>query len=282
MTLICGKTLSKKILQQVTQDTQTLTAQGKQPGIAVVIVGEDPASQSYVNSKIKKATAAGMKSVKHALPEITSQDHLLTLIDQLNQDKTIHGVLVQLPLPKHLNEDIITQAIAVQKDVDGFHLQNMGGLFSGVGGVAPCTPSGCMHMIETVHGVDLSGKNAVVIGRSNIVGMPMAGMLIRANATVSVIHSRTPTETMNALLHTADIVVVAVGQPHFINGEHLKPGCTVIDVGINRLPNGKLTGDVDFASARQVAGAITPVPGGVGLMTVAMLLRNTVQACKKS
>lgn len=282
MTLICGKTLSQNLLQQVADDTQTLITRGVTPGIAVVIVGDDPASQSYVNSKIKRATTAGMHSVKHALPAHTSQADVLSLIDTLNNDPAIHGILVQLPLPKHLDENTITQAITVAKDVDGFHLNNVGGLFTGVGGIAPCTPAGCMTMINSVHGADLSGKNAVVVGRSNIVGMPMAGMLIRANATVSVVHSRTDKPTLKTLLKNADIVVVAVGIPHFIGGADIQDGCTVIDVGINRLPDGSLTGDVDFATAEPVAGAITPVPGGVGLMTVATLLQNTVKCAEQT
>ena len=281
-TIIDGKVLSAGVLDAVAVDTADLIARGITPGIAVVIVGNNPASETYVNSKIKRATGAGMHSVKHALPDDVSQDELLSLIDDLNNDNAIHGVLVQLPLPKHLDEDIISQAIVPYKDVDCFHLNNVGGVFTGIGSVAPCTPAGCMVMIETVHGADLSGLNAVVIGRSNIVGMPMAGLLIRAHATVSVIHSRTDKQSLKSLLKNADIVVVAVGMPNFVQADWLKSGCTVIDVGINRLDSGKLTGDVDFAGARDVAGAITPVPGGVGLMTVAMLLRNTVNQAQKA
>ena len=205
----------------------------------------------------------------------------MSLIDELNHDDSIHGILVQLPLPKHLEENIITQSILPEKDVDGFHLKNIGGLFTGVGGIQPCTPAGCMTMIEGIHGRDLSGKNAVVIGRSNIVGMPMSGLLTRANATTTIVHSRTDKNSLKSLLKNADIVVAAVGIPNFVQAEWIKDGATIIDVGINRLSNGKLTGDVDFETVKNIAGAITPVPGGVGLMTVAMLLRNTVNQAQK-
>ncbi|MGU3574519.1 bifunctional methylenetetrahydrofolate dehydrogenase/methenyltetrahydrofolate cyclohydrolase FolD [Brucellaceae bacterium C25G] len=287
--LIDGKLLAEDVIATVKSETEKLVAQTKLvPGIAVVIVGEDPASQVYVASKGRKAQECGFHSVQHTLAETTSEQELLTLIDTLNNDPAIHGILVQLPLPKHINESLVIQAINPDKDVDGFHYINVGKLGAGDAASAfvPCTPAGAMIMIERQHGHDLSGLTAVVIGRSNIVGKPMFNLLLSANATVTVAHSRT--KNLEELARTADILVAAVGRPHMVKGDWVKPGATVIDVGINRIPapekgEGKtrLVGDVDFESAEKVAGAITPVPGGVGPMTIAMLMANTlVAACR--
>jgi methylenetetrahydrofolate dehydrogenase (NADP+)/methenyltetrahydrofolate cyclohydrolase len=274
----------------VKRETEKLvSATGVVPGIAVVIVGEDPASQVYVASKGKKAKECGFVSVQHDLTEDASEQELLDLIDSLNNDPAIHGILVQLPLPKHIDSGRVIQTISPEKDVDGFHFINVGKLGTGEVDTAfvPCTPAGAMIMIERVHGRDLSGLNAVVIGRSNIVGKPMFNLLLAANATVTVAHSRT--KDLPAIARTADILVAAVGRPQMVKGDWVKPGATVIDVGINRIPapekgEGKtrLVGDVDFADAEKVAGAITPVPGGVGPMTIAMLMANTLTAACRS
>jgi methylenetetrahydrofolate dehydrogenase (NADP+)/methenyltetrahydrofolate cyclohydrolase len=260
---------------------------GTKPGIAVVIVGEDPASQVYVASKSRTAKECGFLSVQHTLPADTSESGLLKLIGDLNADAAIHGILVQLPLPAHIDAGKVIQAIAPEKDVDGFHFINVGKLGTGELETAfvPCTPSGSMLLIERVRGKDLSGLNAVVLGRSNIVGKPMANLLLAANCTVTIAHSRT--RDLPALARTADILVAAVGRPEMVKGNWVKPGATVIDVGINRVPAAepgktRLVGDVDFDAAKQVAGAITPVPGGVGPMTIACLLRNTlIAACRQ-
>lgn len=287
--VIDGKLLAEDVVAAVKAATSDLlNTTGTKPGIAVVIVGEDPASQVYVASKGRKARECGFHSVQHTLTEDTSEADLLDLIDSLNNDPAIHGILVQLPLPKHIDEGRVIQTIAPDKDVDGFHYINVGKL--GTGAVdstfVPCTPAGSMIMIERQLGRDLSGLNAVVIGRSNIVGKPMANLLLAANATVTVAHSRT--KDLPALARTADILVAAVGRPQMVKGDWIKPGATVIDVGINRIDapekgEGKtsLVGDVDYAEAAKVAGAITPVPGGVGPMTIAMLMANTlVAACR--
>lgn len=289
--LIDGKQLAEDVISTVKSETTKLVdATGTIPGIAVVIVGEDPASQVYVASKGRKAKECGFHSVQHNLPETASEAELLALIDTLNRDEAIHGILVQLPLPKHIDEGLVIQTIAPEKDVDGFHFINVGKLGTGEVDTAfvPCTPAGSMIMIERVHGRDLSGLNAVVIGRSNIVGKPMFNLLLAANATVTVAHSRT--KDLPALARNADILVAAVGRPQMVKADWIKPGATVIDVGINRIPapekgEGKtrLVGDVDFAEAEKVAGAITPVPGGVGPMTIAMLMANTLTAaCRKA
>lgn len=288
--LIDGKKLAEDVVSTVKRETEKLVAAtGVVPGIAVVIVGEDPASQVYVTSKGKKAKECGFLSVQHDLPEDASEQELLDLIDSLNNDPAIHGILVQLPLPKHIDSGRVIQTIAPEKDVDGFHFINVGKLGTGEVDTAfvPCTPAGAMIMIERVHGRDLSGLNAVVIGRSNIVGKPMFNLLLAANATVTVAHSRT--KDLPAIARTADILVAAVGRPQMVKGDWVKPGATVIDVGINRIPapekgEGKtrLVGDVDFADAEKVAGAITPVPGGVGPMTIAMLMANTLTAACRS
>ena len=287
--LIDGKLLAEDVISTVKSETEKLIAATKvTPGIAVVIVGEDPASQVYVASKGRKAKECGFHSVQHTLAETATEQQLLALIDELNNDPAIHGILVQLPLPKHIDESLVIQAINPDKDVDGFHYINVGKLGAGDAASAfvPCTPAGAMIMIERQHGHDLSGLTAVVIGRSNIVGKPMFNLLLSANATVTVAHSRT--KNLEDLARSADILVAAVGRPKMVKGDWVKPGATVIDVGINRIPapekgEGKtrLVGDVDFDSAEKIAGAITPVPGGVGPMTIAMLMANTlVAACR--
>ena len=247
-------------------------ATGRAPGLAVVLVGEDPASNVYVRSKGKATREAGMESFEHRLPDTATQDDLVTLVDRLNADPAVDGILVQLPLPRHIDEAAIITRIDPAKDVDGFSPVNAGRLAIGIKGFVPCTPLGCLKLLQAELG-DLSGKTAVVIGRSNIVGKPMAQLLIGASCTVTVAHSRT--RDLPGVVRGADIVVAAVGRPQIIKGDWLKPGATVIDVGINRTEAG-LVGDVDFASARDVAGAITPVPGGVGPMTIACLIRNTL------
>ncbi len=251
---------------------------GRAPGLAVVLVGEDPASAVYVRSKGKQTREAGMESFEHKLGADTTQATLIALVDKLNADPEVDGILVQLPLPKHIDEQAVLTRIDPDKDVDGFHPVNAGRLATGLHGFVPCTPLGCLMLLEDRLG-DLSGLDAVVIGRSNIVGKPMAALLTRASATVTLVHSRT--RNLPHYLKHADIVVAAVGRAHFVKGEWLKPGATVIDVGINRTDAG-LVGDVDFDSAASVAGAITPVPGGVGPMTIACLLRNTLVAAHRN
>ena len=282
--IIDGKQVAEDVVQTVKRLTADLVAAGHpSPGLAVVIVGEDPASQVYVASKGKKAKECGFKSLQHTLPADTSEADLLKLIGDLNADASIDGILVQLPLPGHIDSGKVIQTIAPEKDVDGFHFINVGKLGTGELKTAfvPCTPAGSMLLIERVRGKDLSGLNAVVVGRSNIVGKLMANLLLAANCTVTIAHSRT--RDLPALARTADILVAAVGRPEMIKGDWVKPGATVIDVGINRVPapekgEGKtrLVGDVAFAEASQNAGAITPVPGGVGPMTIALLMANTL------
>jgi methylenetetrahydrofolate dehydrogenase (NADP+)/methenyltetrahydrofolate cyclohydrolase len=282
--LIDGKNVAADVVSKVKAMTADLTSKGgTKPGLAVVIVGEDPASQVYVASKSRTAKECGFVSVQHTLPAETSEAELLKIIGDLNADAGIHGILVQLPLPAHIDAGKVIQTIAPEKDVDGFHFINVGKLGTGELETAfvPCTPAGSMLLIERVRGKDLSGLNAVVLGRSNIVGKPMANLLLAANCTVTIAHSRT--KDLPALARTADILVAAVGRPQMVKGDWVKPGATVIDVGINRIPapekgEGKmrLVGDVAFAEAEKVAGAITPVPGGVGPMTIAMLMANTL------
>lgn len=279
--IIDGKAFAAKVRGQVAEHvTRIKEENGITPGLAVVLVGEDPASQVYVRSKGKQTVEAGMNSYEHKLDADTSQDDLLKLIADLNADKDVHGILVQLPLPKHLNEDLVINSIAPEKDVDGFHISNVGLLGTGQKSMVPCTPLGCLMMLRDYHG-SLSGMNAVVIGRSNIVGKPMAQLLLGDSCTVTIAHSRT--KDLPAVVRGADIVVAAVGRPEMVPGDWVKPGATVIDVGINRIdkPEGgtRLVGDVDYASCAEIAGAITPVPGGVGPMTIACLLANTVTAC---
>jgi methylenetetrahydrofolate dehydrogenase (NADP+)/methenyltetrahydrofolate cyclohydrolase len=277
-TIIDGKAFAATLREKVAAMVPAFeVAAGRKPGLTVVIVGEDPASQVYVRSKGKATEAAGMLSTTHRLPETVSQDALLALVGQLNADPTVDGILVQLPLPKHIDERTVIATIDPDKDVDGFHVVNVGRLAVGQDGFVPCTPLGCALLLEDRLG-DLSGLNAVVAGRSNIVGKPMAQLLIARNCTVTVAHSRT--KDLPDVCRRADILVAAVGRPEMIKRDWIKPGATVIDVGINRVDNGeggtKLVGDVDFADAQDVAGAITPVPGGVGPMTIAVLLRNTL------
>ncbi|MBT8077340.1 MAG: bifunctional methylenetetrahydrofolate dehydrogenase/methenyltetrahydrofolate cyclohydrolase FolD [Gammaproteobacteria bacterium] len=289
-TLIDGKAIAAELSETIKATTAAMLAeQGVKPGLAVVIVGEDPASQVYVRNKKRTADACGFHSVQHSLEAGTSQDNVMQLIDELNRDPAIHGILVQLPLPKHLDEQRITQSIAPEKDVDGFHFLNIGKLTAGQTDDAfvPCTPAGCMLMIERQLGDDLSGKNAVIIGRSNIVGKPMASLLLKANATVTICHSRT--QDLPAVARTADILVAAVGRPNMVKGDWVKPGAVVIDVGINRIEveidgekKSRLTGDVDFSEASEVASAITPVPGGVGPMTIVMLMANTLESARRA
>jgi methylenetetrahydrofolate dehydrogenase (NADP+)/methenyltetrahydrofolate cyclohydrolase len=280
---IDGKAKAAELSEKITAETTALLRDhGIKPGLAVVIIGEDPASQVYVRNKKRTAEACGFKSVQHTLPADVSEQDLLDLVTSLNDDDTIHGILVQLPLPGHLDEQRITQSISPAKDVDGFHYINIGKLTAGdtADAFVPCTPAGCMLMIEDHLGADLSGLSAVVVGRSNIVGKPMA-----AHATVTICHSRTP--DLPAVVRGADIVIAAVGRPNMIGGGWIKPGAVVIDVGINRVEvtvdgetKNKLTGDVNYDEAVEVAKAITPVPGGVGPMTITMLMANTLRSAK--
>ena len=277
---IDGKAFAQSLRERVGEVVSRLQHDhGLTPGLAVVLVGEDPASQVYVRNKGKQTVEAGMKSLEHKLPDTTSETELLGLIDQLNADSDVHGILVQLPLPDQIDSHAVINAINPDKDVDGFHLINVGRLSTGASGLVPCTPLGCLMLLKDELG-DLSGKNAVVVGRSNIVGKPMAALMLAESCTVTIAHSRT--QDLAEVCLEADILVAAVGRPEMIPGDWVKPGATVIDVGINRIEGeeGKtrLVGDVDYASAEAVAGAITPVPGGVGPMTIACLLRNTVQA----
>ncbi len=283
-TVIDGKAFAAKVREEVAAGVAALKqAHGITPGLAVVLVGEDPASQVYVRSKGKQTVECGMQSFEHKLPDTTPEADLLALIDQLNADPAVHGILVQLPLPGHVDEAKVINAIDPAKDVDGFHILNVGLLGTGQKAMVPCTPLGCLMMLREQLG-SLSGKNAVVLGRSNIVGKPMAQLLLGDSCTVTIAHSRT--QDLPALCRSADILVAAVGRPQMVPGDWIKPGATVIDVGINRIPapekgEGKtrLVGDVDYDSAAEVAGAITPVPGGVGPMTIACLLANTLTAC---
>jgi methylenetetrahydrofolate dehydrogenase (NADP+)/methenyltetrahydrofolate cyclohydrolase len=282
-TIIDGKAFAAKVRAQVAEHVARLKEeQGITPGLAVVLVGEDPASQVYVRSKGKQTVEVGMNSYEHKLDADTSEADLLALIDKLNTDPAVHGILVQLPLPGHLNSDLVINAIDPAKDVDGFHISNVGLLGTGQKSMVPCTPLGCLMMLRDHHG-SLSGMNAVVVGRSNIVGKPMAQLLLGDSCTVTSAHSRT--KDLGDVCRGADILVAAVGRPEMIPGDWVKPGATVIDVGINRIQHPenpektKLVGDVHFDGAAAVAGAITPVPGGVGPMTIACLLANTLTAC---
>ncbi len=282
-TIIDGKAFAAGLRGDIARKVEIIKQDhGLTPGLAVVLVGEDPASQVYVRSKGKQTVEAGMNSFEFKLDVDTSEADLLKLIDELNGRDDVHGILVQLPLPKHINEEAVINSIAVEKDVDGFHLSNVGKLSIGAEGIVPCTPLGCIMMLRDQLG-DMSGMNAVVVGRSNIVGKPMAALLLAESCTVTITHSRT--KDLPAVCREADIVVAAVGRPEMVTGDWIKPGATVIDVGINRIEkedgSTKLVGDVDFESAEKVASAITPVPGGVGPMTIACLLFNTLQqACR--
>ncbi|PKO90389.1 MAG: bifunctional methylenetetrahydrofolate dehydrogenase/methenyltetrahydrofolate cyclohydrolase FolD [Betaproteobacteria bacterium HGW-Betaproteobacteria-12] len=276
--IIDGKALAEELRQSFKARVEALTAKGHQPGLVVILVGEDPASQVYVKNKVNGCLAIGMHSEKITYDKTVDQETVLAKIAELNADPRIHGILVQLPLPKHFNEEKVLEAIATDKDVDGFHAENVGALAQGNPRFIPCTPYGVMKMFEKGD-VDLTGKEAVVIGRSNIVGKPMALLLINAGATVTVCNSRT--KDLAGHTRRADILVAAVGKPKFVTADMVKPGAVVIDVGINRLPDGKLCGDVDFAGCSEVAGQITPVPGGVGPMTITMLLANTIEAAER-
>lgn len=276
--IIEGKKISELIREEIKAETELLAGKGIVPGLAVVLVGEDPASKVYVGSKEKACQQLGFYSEVHRLPAETTETELLALIDKLNNQATINGILVQLPLPKHINEKAVLDAISVEKDVDGFHPQSVGNLVIGDDSLLPCTPAGVIELIKR-SGVDIAGKHAVVIGRSNIVGKPVAMLLLRENATVTICHSRTA--NMEEIAKQADILVVAIGKPKAIGRSFVKPGAVVIDVGINRLPDGKLAGDVDYEDCLDAAGYITPVPGGVGPMTITMLMKNTITAAKR-
>ncbi|WP_426229059.1 bifunctional methylenetetrahydrofolate dehydrogenase/methenyltetrahydrofolate cyclohydrolase FolD [Pararhizobium sp. DWP3-4] len=285
-TVIDGREVAASVIDAVKTASQALTEQtGVKTGLAVVIVGNDPASHAYVSSKSKMAKECGFTSVQHTLPEETTQEELAALVQTLNKDETLHGILVQLPLPKHFNSEAIIQSILPEKDVDGLHVVNAGKLATGDldGGLVSCTPAGAMVFVKRTHGEDLSGLNAVVIGRSNLFGKPMAQLLLAANATVTIAHSRT--KDLAAVCRNADILVAAVGRPEMVKADWIKPGATVIDVGINRIAapekgegKSRLVGDVAFEECAEVAAVITPVPGGVGPMTIAMLMANTVIA----
>lgn len=278
MHLLNGKELAQKLQQEMTQEVTELKEKGLQPGLAVILVGEDPASQVYVRNKERAANNIGMYSVVYRLPETTSEADLIAKIEELNQDDKVHGILVQLPLPKHINEDLVLDTIDPAKDVDGFHPMNLGNLFAGKPTMIPCTPAGIMELIK-LSGIDLAGKNAVIIGRSNIVGKPMAHLLLQANATVTICHSKT--KDLPKVAKQADVLVVAIGRANFVTADFVKEGAVVIDVGINRDENNKLTGDVKFDEVAPLTSYITPVPGGVGPMTITMLMRQTIDAAKR-
>lgn len=278
MHLLNGKELAQKLQQEMTQEVTELKEKGLQPGLAVILVGEDPASQVYVRNKERAANNIGMYSVVYRLPETTSEADLIAKIEELNHDDMVHGILVQLPLPKHINEDLVLDTIDPAKDVDGFHPMNLGNLFAGKPTMIPCTPAGIMELIK-LSGLDLAGKNAVIIGRSNIVGKPMAHLLLQANATVTICHSKT--KDLPKVAKQADVLVVAIGRANFVTADFVKEGAVVIDVGINRDENNKLTGDVKFDEVAPLTSFITPVPGGVGPMTITMLMRQTIDAAKR-
>ena len=279
--IIDGKLFSRKLRDQVAQHVAALKKENNvTPGLAVVLVGEDPASQVYVRSKGKQTIEAGMNSYEHKLSADTSEADLLELVNRLNEDNDVHGILVQLPLPEHINEDAVINAIVPVKDVDGFHISNVGLLATGQKSMVPCTPLGCLLMLKDFHG-SLAGMDAVIIGRSNIVGKPMAQLLLNESCTVSITHSKT--KNLEEVVGRADIIIAAVGKPEMVKGDWIKPGATLIDVGINRVEENdggkRLVGDAEFSSCSKIAGALTPVPGGVGPMTIACLLVNTLVAC---
>ncbi len=275
---IDGNALSQKLRADVAARTSALKAKGITPGLAVVLVGDNAASQVYVRNKVKACEDSGLYSVLEKYPESYTEAELLARIDALNHDNSIHGILVQLPLPAHIDAQKVIEAISPAKDVDGFHIASAGALMTGMPGFWPCTPYGCMKMLESIH-FDLKGKHAVVIGRSNIVGKPMAMMLLQKNATVTICHSGT--QNLKAMTLQADVIVAAVGKRNVLTADMVKPGAVVLDVGMNRNDEGKLCGDVDFAGVEQVASYITPVPGGVGPMTITMLLVNTLEAAER-
>jgi methylenetetrahydrofolate dehydrogenase (NADP+)/methenyltetrahydrofolate cyclohydrolase len=277
--LIDGNALSKQLRAQVAADTAALKAKGLTPGLAVVLVGDNQASQVYVRNKVKACEDAGLHSVLEKYEATMTEADLLARVEALNNDSSIHGILVQLPLPAHIDAQKVIEAISPAKDVDGFHIASAGALMTGMPGFWPCTPYGCMKMLESI-GYDLKGKHAVVIGRSNIVGKPMALMLLQQDATVTVAHSRT--QNLKALTLQADVIVAAVGKRNVLTADMVKPGAVVLDVGMNRNDEGKLCGDVDFDGVKEVAGYITPVPGGVGPMTITMLLVNTLESAQRA
>lgn len=274
---IDGKAIGQEIRNELKEEVSSLVAQGVQPGLAVILVGENSASETYVRNKEKSSKEAGMKSELIKLSDTVSEEELLAEVEKLNQDDTIDGILVQLPLPKHIDENKVIRAIDPEKDVDGFHPMNVGKMLIGQETFLPCTPYGIMQLLERSH-VDIAGKHAVIIGRSNIVGKPMGQLLLQKDATVTYCHSRT--KDLKKFTLQADILIVAIGMAKFITGDYVKEGAVVIDVGMNRDENGKLCGDVDYESAEQKASAITPVPGGVGPMTITMLLKNTVESAE--
>jgi len=276
--LIDGKAIAAQLRREIAEEATGLKAQGITPGLAVILVGEDPASCTYVRNKQKACEEAGLYARQINLPADTTQEALLDVVKELNSDPTTHGILCQLPLPRHLDDKAVIAAIDPKKDVDAFHAESVGHIMIGDGGFVPCTPAGVMELLHR-SGITAEGKECVVIGRSNIVGKPMAMLLLHENGTVTVCHSRT--KDLAAVCRRADILVAAVGRAKFVTADMVKPGATVIDVGINRDENGKLCGDVDFAAVEPIAGAITPVPGGVGPMTIAMLLQNTLTAAKR-
>lgn len=276
--LIDGNALSKQLRTDVAARVTALKARGITPGLAVILVGENPASQVYVRNKVKACEDTGMHSVLETWPATMTEAELLARVDAMNRDPSIHGILVQLPLPAHMNAQRVIEAISPEKDVDGFHIASAGALMTGLPGFWPCTPYGCMKMLESI-GYDLKGKHAVVIGRSNIVGKPMAMMLLQQNATVTICHSAT--KDLKAMTLQADVIVAAVGKRNVLTADMVKPGAVVLDVGMNRNEEGKLCGDVDFAGVKEVAGWITPVPGGVGPMTITMLMVNTLESAER-
>ena len=277
--LISGKVISAAVKERIAAEVEALKSQGVTPGLAVIIVGTDPASQVYVGSKERTCIELGMYSEKYELPENTTNEELLTLVEKLNKDDKIHGILCQLPLPRHLDEKAVIDAIDPKKDVDAFHVQNVGKIMLGDYDFLPCTPAGIMEMLK-FSDIDPCGKHCVVIGRSNIVGKPMAMLMLHANATVTVCHSKT--QNLKEICREADILVAAVGRAKFVTADMVKDGAVVIDVGMNRDENGKLCGDVDFAAVEPKCSAITPVPGGVGPMTIAMLMQNTLTSVKRT
>lgn len=277
MKILDGKDVSLKVKENVKVRADELKKFGVEPTLAVVLVGEDKASQTYVRAKEKACNEYGIKSVAHRLSENTTQNELLALINVLNLDDSIHGILVQLPLPKHIDTNVVLAAIDPRKDVDGFHAVNVGKLVSGLDGFVPCTPLGVMEILKE-YGIEIAGLNAVVIGRSNIVGRPMANLLLNASATVTVTHSKT--KNLKEICKNADLIVAAIGKPFFLKADMVKDGAVVVDVGINRLDDGRLVGDVDFENVAPKCSYITPVPGGVGPMTIAMLLNNTILAAQ--
>jgi methylenetetrahydrofolate dehydrogenase (NADP+)/methenyltetrahydrofolate cyclohydrolase len=279
-TIIDGKIVAREVQKQIKDEVEGLErCWGMAPGLAVILVGDDPGSQIYIKNKEKACREVGIKSFEHLLSVTTSEKELLAVVNQLNRDKNVHGILVQLPLPAHIRSEKIFEAVAPQKDVDGFHPMSQGLLLLGAEGFRPCTPLGIMKLLDAIH-CDPKGKNAVVVGRSNIVGKPIALMLLERHATVTICHSRTA--NLRNEVSRADILVVAIGKANFIRGDWIKPGAVVMDVGVNRLPSGKLVGDVEFDTAKDRASLITPVPGGVGPMTICMLLFNTLKAARNS